>query len=86
MHVEPQPTPLIKSKHDDKSEKNFVKLKLRRDPTSNNSELYEFKMALFDNGDLDKFFLFVQNFNLTFFSVRNNGDGREGAISLYPFT
>ena len=42
---------MIKSKHDDKSYNDFVKLKLRSDPTSEKSELYEFKMALFDNGD-----------------------------------
>ena len=33
--------------------KKCVKIKLHRDPTSQKSDLYEFKMALFDNGDLE---------------------------------
>ena len=49
-HVEPLPTPLIKREHDDKSEKDFVEMKLCGDPTSENPDLYEFKMALFYNG------------------------------------
>ena len=32
VHVESPPTPLIKSKHDDKSDKDFGKINLRRDP------------------------------------------------------
>ena len=52
--------PLIKIKNNDKSDKYFVKIKLRTDPTSGKSDLYEFKMTLFDNGDPDEFlFLFV---------------------------
>ena len=50
FHVEPPPTPLTKIQHDDKSEKDFVKMTLRRDPTSENSDPYELKMALFYNG------------------------------------
>ena len=42
---------LIKSKNDTKVGKYFVKNKLCRDPTSEKSDLYEFKIALFDNGD-----------------------------------
>ena len=33
-------------------------------PTSENSELYEFKMALFDNGDPEEFLLFIRNLTL----------------------
>ena len=55
-HVEPPTIPLIKEKHDDKSDKYFVKLKLRRDPTSPSSDLYEFKMSLFDNGNSEYFY------------------------------
>ena len=46
QHVDPPPTTLIKNKHDDKSDKNFVKIKLRRYLTSEKSELYEFKIYL----------------------------------------
>ena len=49
--MEPPLTPLIKSKPDVKSDKDFVKLKLRRDMTSRKSDLYEFKIALFENGE-----------------------------------
>ena len=42
FNVEPPPTPLIKSKHNDKLEMDFVILKLRRDPTSENLDLYGF--------------------------------------------
>ena len=43
LHMDPPPIPLIKIKHDDKLEKDFVKIKLHRDLTSENSDLYEFK-------------------------------------------
>ena len=43
----------------------FVKLKLRRDPTSSMLDLYDFKMSLFDNGEPEEFLLFVRNFNMT---------------------
>ena len=32
---------------------------------SSKSDLYEFKMALFDNVDPEEFFLFIRNFNIT---------------------
>ena len=35
------------------------------DPTSGKSNLYEFKMALFDNGNMEELLLFVRNFNTT---------------------
>ena len=73
MHMEPPPTPLIKSKHSDKSDKYFVKMILRRDPTSATSDLYELKMALFDNGNLGEFLLFSSNFNMTLAESRTLG-------------
>ena len=57
MHVEPPLIPIIKVKHVDKSEKYFVKLKLCRYPTSATSDLYDFKMDLFDNVDLEEFLI-----------------------------
>ena len=57
LHMEPPPTPLIKIKHNDKSENDFVKIKLHRYPMSENSDLYEFKMALFYNGDREYVFV-----------------------------
>ena len=55
-HVEPLPIPIIQEVYDGKSHKDFVKLKLRRDPTSSTSELYEFLMSLFDNGKPEEFY------------------------------
>ena len=51
IHMEPPPILIIKSKNDAKSDKDSVKIKLLRDLTSNVLDIYEFKMALFDNGD-----------------------------------
>ena len=65
VHVEPPPTPLIKSKHGDKLDKDFVKLKLPRDLTSAKLNFYEFKISLFNNGNLEEFLLFAQNFIMT---------------------
>ena len=64
-HVDPPPINLIKEKHYGKSDKDFVKLKLRRDPTLHMSDLYEFKISLFENGEPEEFLLFVCNFNMT---------------------
>ena len=55
QHVEPHPITIIKGKRDDKSDKDFVKLKFQRDPTSEKSDLYEFKMALFENVNPEAF-------------------------------
>ena len=51
VHVDPLHTPLINSKHDDNPDKDSIKLKFCRDPTSEKSDLYELKMSLFYNGD-----------------------------------
>ena len=48
VHVEHPPIPVIKSNHSDKSDKYSVKQRLWRDRTSDNSNLYEFKIALFE--------------------------------------
>ena len=64
-HVEPPPIPLIQETYDGNPDKDLVKLKLRRDPTSSTSDLYEFKISLFDNGEPEEFFLFVRNFNMS---------------------
>ena len=49
VHVELPPTPLIKGKHDDKSDNYLVTIKFCRYPTSATSDLYEFNMDLFKN-------------------------------------
>ena len=77
VQVEPPP---IKSKHDDKSDQDFVKLKLRRDPMSEKSDLYEFQMALFDNGYPEEFLISSQ-IQHDSRGIKNSGYGREGTIS-----
>ena len=64
IHVYPPPIPLIKSKFDLKTEIDYVKIKLRRNPRSEKLEMYELKMPLFDNGDLEELLLFVINFKM----------------------
>ena len=64
-HVESSATPLIKINHDDKLDKYFVNLKLGMHKMSDIQDLYDFNMALFDNGDPEEFFLFVCNLKMT---------------------
>ena len=45
-----------------KSDKDGVNIELRRDPTSENSDLYELKIFLFDNSEMDKFLLLSRAF------------------------
>ena len=75
----PQST-MIKSKNYDKPDKYFVRIKLRRDPTSENSDLYELKMALFDNVRLKEFLLLIRNFNMT---LKASGTLMTGANNQY---
>ena len=65
MHVDPPPSTLIKSKNDEKPDKYFIKIKLRKDPTSEKLDLYECKMDLFDNVHPEELLLFIRNFNMT---------------------
>ena len=53
-HEEPPPIPLMKEITTGKSDGDYDKLKLRRDPTSSTLDLYEFRMSLFDHGDPDE--------------------------------
>ena len=57
---------MIESKNNTKSDKYCVKIKLCRDSTSEKSDLYEFKMALFENGETEEFLFFVRNLKMTF--------------------
>ena len=60
------PISLIKINNDEKSYKVFVKIKFRRDPTSAKLNRYKFKMALFYNGKMEEFLLFIGVFQMTF--------------------
>ena len=62
--MEPAPIPLITSKNDEKLDNDCVKIELRRDPTSEKLDLYQFKMALFYQSDPEEFLLFICNFNM----------------------
>ena len=68
-HVEPPPTPLNKETPTGKSDRYYVKLKLGIDPTSSTSDLYEFRMYLFDHGKLEEFILFVRNFQMNLSAI-----------------
>ena len=64
-HVEPPPTPLIKEACNGKSDKYFVKIKLCRYHISITSDLYEFKVSMFDHSETREFLLFIRKLNLT---------------------
>ena len=51
--MEPLQITLIKEMWNGKSDKAFVELKLCRYPKSIKSYLYEFKMSLFEHGELE---------------------------------
>ena len=65
MHVKPPLIPLITSKNGEKSGRDCVKNKFLRYPTSAKSDLYEFKMTLFDNVNPEEFLLFIRNLQTT---------------------
>ena len=65
VHVDPPPISLIESKSNEKLDKDCVKIKLRRYPTSQNSDLCQFKVALFDNDNPEEFLFFISNINIT---------------------
>ena len=46
-------------------DRDCVKNKFHGDLTSERLDLYEFKMALSDNGDVEEFLLFIRNFQMT---------------------
>ena len=48
-----------------KSDEDFVKIKLCRDPTSIMLYLFEFRMSLFDHGKPEQFLLYIKKFNTT---------------------
>ena len=72
VHVDPPPIPPIKSKINEKPNRDFGKIELRRDSMSENLDLYELKMALYDNGKPEEFLLFIHKFNYQ--GVRNVED------------
>ena len=82
-HVDPPMIPLIQETNDGKSDRYFIKLKLHRDHTSPTSDLYEFKMSLFDNGQPEELLLFSCNFNMT---ITASGTVEAGAKCQYLCT
>ena len=61
VHVETPLIPPIKGRNDEKPEKYCVKVKLSRYPTPQKSDLYELKMALFDNDYPEELLLLIMN-------------------------
>ena len=69
VHLEPPPIPPIKETFNGKSEKDFVKLKLRRYPMFSTSDLYRFNMSLYDHVKPEEFLLFMRNFNMNIAAI-----------------
>ena len=60
-----------------KPEKYGVQIKKFRDPTTEKSKLYEFKMALFDKNKLEEVLLFVRNFQITIKALEDSAASAE---------
>ena len=82
-YVEPLQIPIIKETCVGKSDKCFIKMKFRRDPTSITPDLYEFSMSIFDDGDPEEFLLLMRNFNMT---LASSGTLETGANIQYFHT
>ena len=83
LHVESPPITLIKSKNDEKSDKDYVDIKLCRYPTSEKLDLCELKMALFYNDEHEEFLFFVCNFNM---NIEASVSLKYGTNIKYPRT
>ena len=59
-YVDPPPIVLIKETSNGKSDGNYFELKMCRDPTSSMSDLYEFRMSLFDHSEPEEFLFFCK--------------------------
>ena len=55
-------------------------MKVSRYPTSSMSDLYEFRMSLFDNNKQEEFLLFMRNFNM---NLEASGTMETGAKIKY---
>ena len=64
IHVDAPPITWVKINNDEKPDKYSVKIKLRRDPTSEKSDLHKLKMDLLYNGDPEEALLFIWNFQM----------------------
>ena len=65
VHMDPPTISLIKRMNGEKPNTDYVKIKIRRDPTPGKLDLYEFKMVFFDNIEPQEFLMFIRNFNMT---------------------
>ena len=83
VHIQTLLIPLIKCKNDDKLDKYCVRIKFCRYPTSEKSDLYEFKIDLIDNRELEEFFLFIRNFQIT---IQASGTITTGTMIWYMLT
>ena len=63
IQLEPSLILIIKQNNDKKLETYSVKVKLRKDSTSETSNLYRFKMTMFDNGEPKELLLFERKFH-----------------------
>ena len=77
MHLDPHPIPLIKIKNNAKLDKYC------RGLISENSDLYELKMALYDNSEPEGFLLLIWNLNMNLEASRIL---KAGANNQYLYT
>ena len=66
IHADSPPTPLIKIEIGKNSEKYYIKIKLCRNPMLEACNMYELKMALFENEEPKYFLLFQWTYHMMF--------------------
>ena len=66
-----------------KSDNDYVKIKLRRYPTSIMSDLYGFRMSLFEHVETEEVLLFIRNFNMI---IAITGTLETDTMVQYPCT
>ena len=83
VNVNPPPIYLIIWYIERKTEKYFIKIKLHRNYTSVMSDVYEYKMTLFENWEPEEFLQMIWNYET---SIRSPGDTSETGKNQYLST
>ena len=60
--IEPPPIPFENSKEEIEHKSHIVKVSMRHNPTSLGSEIYKFKMTIFENDQTEELLQFLKNF------------------------
>ena len=81
IHMYPPHTHLIKRNIELNSDHHYIYIKLRINPTLKATDMYDFKIALFDNGKLECFFL-KQSYQMVLEASGNITVGEKSIINV----